>query len=50
MANRMSHFLVGIAAELRREVAAISKMDTALVERDIAVRRREAAVGRRWAS
>ena len=49
MASEAHSFLVSIATELRRENAAISRMDSALVERDIAVRRREAALGRRWA-
>ena len=49
MASEAHRFLTSIATELRRENAAISRMDSALVERDIAVRRREAALGRRWA-
>ena len=49
MASEAHSFLTSIATELRRENAAISRMDSALVERDIAVRRREAALGRRWA-
>jgi hypothetical protein len=49
MASEAHGFLTSIATELRRENAAISRMDSALVERDIAVRRREAALGRRWA-
>ena len=49
MPSEAHSFLTSIAAELRRENAAISRMDSALVERDIAVRRREAALGRRWA-
>ena len=44
-----SDFLQRIAIELRREITAISRMDSALVERDIAARRREAGLGRRWA-
>jgi hypothetical protein len=44
-----SDFLQRIAIELRREIAAINRMDAALVERDIAARRREADLGRRWA-
>jgi hypothetical protein len=49
MASEAHSFLTSVATVLRRENAAISRMDTALVERDIAVRRREAALGRRWA-
>ena len=49
MASEVHSFLVSIASEMRRENAAISRMDSALVERDITVRRREAALGRRWA-
>ena len=37
MASRAHGFLTSIATELRRENAAISRMDSALVERDIAV-------------
>ena len=32
------------------EIVAIARMDSVLVERDIAARRREAALGRRWAN
>ncbi len=45
-----SGFLQRIATELRREIAAIDRMDSALVARDIAARRREAGLGRRWAA
>jgi hypothetical protein len=45
-----SGFLDRVAAELRREIAAIDRMDCALVVRDIAARRREAGLGRRWAA
>ena len=43
-------FLAELAADLRNEIVAIARMDSALVERDIAARRREAALGRRWAN
>ena len=46
---KSSGFLERVAAELRREIAAINKLDCALVERDIVARRREASLGRRWA-
>src|ERR1700722_1951980 len=45
-----SEFLKRMAAEIRREIIAINRMDSALVERDIAARRREASLGRRWAT
>ena len=50
MSGKAEKFLAEIAAELRQEISAIGKMDSALVERDIAARRREAALGRRWAN
>jgi DNA modification methylase len=45
-----SEFLKRMAAEFRREIIVIYRMDSALVERDIAARRREASLGRRGAS
>jgi hypothetical protein len=50
LSGNAGRFLAEIAAELRREIGAINRMDSALVERDIASRRREAALGRRWAN
>ena len=50
VSGKAERFLAEIAAELRQEISAIGKMDSALVERDIAARRREAALGRRWAN
>ena len=50
MSASSSEFLKRMAAELRREIIAINRMDSALVERDIATRRREAGLGRRWAA
>jgi DNA modification methylase len=44
-----SDFLERVATELRREIGVINRMDSALVERDIAARRREADPGKRWA-
>jgi DNA modification methylase len=41
-------FLHRIAAELQREIAAVKKIDCGFVSRDIAARRREATIGRRW--
>ena len=49
LSGKAERFLAGIAAELRREMVAINWMDSALVQRDIAARRREAGLGRRWA-
>jgi hypothetical protein len=46
---KSSGFLDRVAAELRREIAAINKMDCALIQRDIVARRREASLGRQWA-
>ena len=50
MSGKTERFLAELAADLRKEIAAIARMDSALVERDIAARRREAALGRRWAN
>ena len=50
MSGNAGRFLAEIAAELRQEIGAIKRMDSALVERDVAARRREAALGRRWAN
>ncbi len=50
MSGKAGKFLTEIAADLRKEIVAIARMDSALVERDIAARRREAALGRRWAN
>ena len=50
MSGKAEKFLAELAADLRKEIVAIAKMDSALVERDIAARRREAALGRRWAN
>jgi hypothetical protein len=47
---RSSDFLERVAAELRQEIAAINRMDCTLVKRDIDARRREASLGRRWAT
>src|SRR4051812_1437222 len=47
IANR---FLLTLTTELRREIAAIKRVDGAMVERDIAARRCEASLGRRWAA
>ena len=49
MSARADRFLVTIAAEFQREIAAINRLDCALVARDIAARQREAKLGRRWA-
>ena len=49
MSAKSNGFLERVAIELRREIAAIDKMDSALVARDIAARKREASLGRRWA-
>ena len=49
MSGKAEKFLAELAADLRKEIVAINRMDSALVERDIAARRREAALGRRWA-
>jgi DNA modification methylase len=43
-------FLTRIAADVRREIAAASKLDGQLIERDIAARRHEANGGRLWAA
>ena len=48
--GKQRDFLPSSAADLRNEIVAIARMDSALVERDIAARRREAALGRRWAN
>ena len=48
--GKQRDFLPRSAADLRNEIVAIARMDSALVERDIAARRREAALGRRWAN
>ena len=50
MSGKAEKFLAELAADLRKEIVAIDRMDSALVERDIAARRREAALGRRWAN
>ena len=50
MSGKAEKFLAELAADLRKEIVAINRMDSALVERDIAARRREAALGRRWAN
>ncbi len=50
MSGKAERFLAESAADLRNEIVAIARMDSALVERDIAARRREAALGRRWAN
>jgi hypothetical protein len=50
LSGNAGRFLAEIAAELRQEIGAIKRMDSALVERDIAARRREAVLGRRWAN
>jgi hypothetical protein len=50
VSGKAEKFLAELAADLRKEIVAIAKMDSALVERDIAARRREAALGRRWAN
>lgn len=43
-------FLMRIAADVRREIAAAIRLDGQLVERDIAARRHEANGGRLWAA
>src|ERR1700722_2938849 len=50
VSGKAEKFLAELAADLRKEIVAIAKMDSALVERDIAARQREAALGRRWAN
>jgi hypothetical protein len=45
LSGNAGRFLAEIAAELRREIGAIKRMDSVLVERDIAARRREAVLG-----
>jgi DNA modification methylase len=50
VSGKAEKFLAELAADLRKEIVAIARMDSALVERDIAARRREAALGRRWAN
>ena len=50
MSGKAERFLAELAADLRKEIVAIARMDSALVERDIVARRREAALGRRWAN
>ena len=50
MSGATSRFLTRLAATLRQEVAAIKRLDGALIECDIAARRREASLGRRWAA
>src|ERR1700693_3898054 len=42
-------YLAHIVTEVRRELAIASKLDVRQVEMDIAARRREANVGKRWA-
>ena len=42
-------YLAHIVIEFRRELAIASKLDVRQVEMDIAARRREANVGKRWA-
>ena len=50
MSGKAERLLAELAADLRIEIVAIARMDSALVERDIAARRREAVLGRRWAN
>jgi hypothetical protein len=45
----MSSGLSRFALEIRQEIAAIERIEANIVERDIALRRREASVGRRFA-